>query len=893
MGFSEPIGRFYVAVGMDTSELRAEINRANRVMRKALGSEAISLSQDLAKAVTASVAGFAALGIAAVKMAADMEQVEVGFRTLLKSASAAKAVMKDIQTFSADTPFEFSEIAPAARSLLAFGISAGDLIPTLTRLGDISSGIGQPIGQIAEIYGKARVQGRLFQEDINQLTGRGIPIIQELAKQFGVTESEVRKLVEKGRVHFTNLEQAVTSLTTKSGMFSGGMQAQSQTVNGLLSTLRDDVSAIMRSIGEDIAKAFDLRGVIASMSESINKIRADYAKNGALLVDPFSKTTYAVVALAGAIAGALIPSLQLLKGWAVVAIVPLLPLAAKVAAVAVVLWGLYEIAYKLYDSRDRIAAFFEVLTTGARMAYNSIREGFANLFADLAGVMRSSIQDSQIAQYLAEPLAKMQVAFHKMAQESRGNVKAALEEQQRAVWVLGRQYDGTTSAIVRMVQASGDWRTMLQSIIGQISQVIPAVGALARIMGQAATTYKPAGSAAPIPSPASGGGKSGRDLASEAKSISESIRSEWMQATKDEETILNDWYDKQLEALNKSKSANKTYHEDLLRLKETYLAKSRDISEREGEEQMQRLAEQHQREAEMAAQRSDAFRRQIEEEGAESSKMAERLEEIRTGQALEKQLWDDYRAADLQAYMQHLNQKNTAFLQSLSSQREAMSLYRQLSEEANRSSLSYLVEGYQTLYSGLTDALTGVITGAKSAAQAMKDLGLQLITMVVKWMVQRQLAATMSKGLEKAMTASSVASAALTAKAWAPAAAMVAAATFGASTASAAAGLTALSGLSRALARVAVPGMANGGVVTRPTLAMIGEGGGPEAVIPLDRAGGLGGETRVTLNVHNNTGTPAQARQQTTRNGQEVVVDLFLDAFARDVNGLRTVLKGA
>ena len=55
----------------------------------------------------------------------------------------------------------------------------------------------------------------------------------------------------------------------------------------------------------------------------------------------------------------------------------------------------------------------------------------------------------------------------------------------------------------------------------------------------------------------------------------------------------------------------------------------------------------------------------------------------------------------------------------------------------------------------------------------------------------------------------------------------------------------------------------------------------------------MGGETRVTVNVHNNTGTPTQARQQTTRNGQEVVVDLFLDAFARDVNGLRTVLKGA
>lgn len=888
MGFSEPVGRFYVAVGMDTSELRAEINRANRVMRKALGSEAIALSQDLAKAVTASVAGLAALGVAAVKMAADMEQVEVGFTTILKSASAAKMVLKDIQAFAASTPFEFGELAPAARSLLAFGVSAGDLIPTLTNLGNISSGIGQPIGEIAEIYGKARVQGRLFMEDINQLTGRGIPVIQELAKQFRVTEAEVRKLVEKGRVNFGNLQQAIINLSTGTGMFAGGMQAQSQTINGLLSTLRDDVITIMRDIGSEIAKAFDLQDVIKSMSESIGKIRQEYANSGRFLVDPFSKSTYAVVGLSAAIAGSLIPSLQLMKGWALASLVPLLPIAAKVAAVALVLYGLLEIAYKLYESRGQVVAFFEVITTGARMAYNSIREGFANLFADLVGIMRTSIQDSQIAQYLAEPLAKMQVAFHKMAQESRNNVKAALEEQARACWVLSGQYNGVTSSIVQMIRASGDWRTMLQSIIGQISQVIPAVGALAKIMGQAATTYKPA--AAPAPAPLPGGGKKGSDLASEAKSISDSIKSEWMQATKDEETILNAWYDKQLEQLNKSKAASKTYHDDLIRLKETYLSKVRDLSEKEYDKQMEDLSLAKQKQADEEKQALDNAARNEDIQNQLAEELNARIEAVKSGQKIEQQLWKDYRTGDMQAYLQHVNQQNIAFMQSLRGRQEAISLHQKLLEDAHRSSLSYMVEGYQTLYTGLTDALVGVITGSKSAAQAMKELGMQLITMVVKWMVQRQLAATMSKGLEKAMTASSVASAALTAKAWAPAAAMVAAATFGASTATAAAGLTALSGLSRALA---IPGLAKGGIVTSPTLAMIGEGKGPEAVIPLDRLGNMGGETRVTLNVHNNTGTPAQARQQTTRNGQEVVVDLFLDAFARDVNGLRTVLKGA
>jgi hypothetical protein len=49
-----------------------------------------------------------------------------------------------------------------------------------------------------------------------------------------------------------------------------------------------------------------------------------------------------------------------------------------------------------------------------------------------------------------------------------------------------------------------------------------------------------------------------------------------------------------------------------------------------------------------------------------------------------------------------------------------------------------------------------------------------------------------------------------------------------------------------------IPMLANGGIVTGPTLAMIGEGRGPEAVIPLDRMSefGMGGGTTVNINVN-------------------------------------------
>jgi tape measure domain-containing protein len=238
-------------VGMSAQATSAKVGRAFQTSAKAISG----------LAVTASKAGVAIAGIASsaalfkgVKLAADMESTAVAFKTLTGSAETANQVLGELRKLGAETPFEFPELADAGRKLIAFGEGADTVAETLRRVGDVSSGVQAPIGEIAELYGKARVQGRLFGEDINQLTGRGIPIIGELAKQFGVAESEVKKLVEEGKVGFPNLEKAFISLTSKGGTFFGMMEEQSKTFNGRISTLTDTVNESLRTIGEPIMR---------------------------------------------------------------------------------------------------------------------------------------------------------------------------------------------------------------------------------------------------------------------------------------------------------------------------------------------------------------------------------------------------------------------------------------------------------------------------------------------------------------------------------------------------------------------------------------------------------------------------------------------------------------
>ena len=210
------------------------------------------------------------VGVKAINAAADFEQTKVAFSTLIGDAGKAEQTLAKLRELGAQTPFEFPELADAGRKLIAFGESADTVPETLRRIGDVSAGVQAPINEIAELYGKARVQGRLFAEDINQLTGRGVPIIGELAKQFGVSDSEVKKLVESGKVGFPNIEKAFVSMTSQGGKFSGMMEAQSKTTSGMFSTLKDTINEVFLTLGTPINDA--IRPLISEAIALVSKL---------------------------------------------------------------------------------------------------------------------------------------------------------------------------------------------------------------------------------------------------------------------------------------------------------------------------------------------------------------------------------------------------------------------------------------------------------------------------------------------------------------------------------------------------------------------------------------------------------------------------------------------
>lgn len=181
----------------------------------------------------------------------EFQKLQVAMETMLQSKAKAEALMAQMVQTAATTPFDLMQVTSGAKQLLAYGLEADKVNETLIRLGDIAAGLSIPLGDLVYLYGTTMTQGRLYTQDFNQFVGRGIPLISELAKQFGVAENKVKDLVEEGKVGFPQIQKVIEDLTNEGGMFGGLMEKQSQTISGQISNIEDAFDMMFNEIGQN------------------------------------------------------------------------------------------------------------------------------------------------------------------------------------------------------------------------------------------------------------------------------------------------------------------------------------------------------------------------------------------------------------------------------------------------------------------------------------------------------------------------------------------------------------------------------------------------------------------------------------------------------------------
>lgn len=197
--------------------------------------------------VGGAIAGAGAIGI---KTAAQLEQADIAFSTMLGSGEKAKAFLADLNQFAAKTPFDLPGLQKSASSLISVGIDANKVIPIMTSLGNATSGMGtgaEGVKRATVALQQMQAAGRITGQDLNQLRDAGVPVFELLAAATGKTTAEVAALAQAGKLGKTELDQLMGALETGKGLerFNGLMEKQSASLTGLWSTAKDQFTVGM------------------------------------------------------------------------------------------------------------------------------------------------------------------------------------------------------------------------------------------------------------------------------------------------------------------------------------------------------------------------------------------------------------------------------------------------------------------------------------------------------------------------------------------------------------------------------------------------------------------------------------------------------------------------
>ena len=207
---------------------------------------------------------------------AEMEQYTTSLEVMLGSTEKASAMIEKMRDFAAKTPLTLENVISGGSLLMSYGVDESNLIDTMTKLGDLASGNAEKMDRITLAYGQMLAKGKVTGEELRQMTEAGVPLQAALAESIGVTGEEFFKMVSAGKVGIDALNKAITELTTGNGKFAGMMEKQSQTMQGMLSTLLDNLSEFMRKMGEG---AF---GEVKSALQEASDLLAEWEEDGTL-----------------------------------------------------------------------------------------------------------------------------------------------------------------------------------------------------------------------------------------------------------------------------------------------------------------------------------------------------------------------------------------------------------------------------------------------------------------------------------------------------------------------------------------------------------------------------------------------------------------------------------
>lgn len=278
-------GEIAARVTLDTSQLDKDVQRATGKFRQI----SQSAQQESNRMRDALLGVGKAMGIAfsaqqaiafvkqVVNVRAEIQALEVSFRTLLGSQQASAELMRQMKEFAAATPLQLGDLAKGAQTMLGFNVNPDEIMPMLKAIGDISMGDAQKFQSLTLAFSQMQSVGKLMGQDLLQMINAGFSPLAVMADKTGKSIGELKEEMSAGAISAEMVKQAFIDATSEGGQFFGMLSGQGDTVKGALAQLSGAFTDMFNGIGEQS------EGLIKGSVKSVQWLIENYETLGKVL----------------------------------------------------------------------------------------------------------------------------------------------------------------------------------------------------------------------------------------------------------------------------------------------------------------------------------------------------------------------------------------------------------------------------------------------------------------------------------------------------------------------------------------------------------------------------------------------------------------------------------
>lgn len=289
----------------------------------------------------------------AMKAGVEMEKARISYQVLTGDVEKGNKLFAQTSEFANVTPFNTDEVQKAGKTLMAFGVAAEDIIPTMNTIGDISALSSRSFDDMAMIYGKVVANGKLMGAELNMLVDAGFNPLMQISERTGESMAALRKRMELGQIGVAEVQQAFIDATGEGGRFNGGMDKISKTIGGKWSTLMGKITFAVGGLVES------MNGFFTTIIDGLISVTDWMTKN----VDTLIVVGYTVAGLGAAwlaYSGYLAIVAAVTSGLTIKQLALNIAMSANpIGIVVVLIGGLIAAFVALYKTNDKVKGFFD------------------------------------------------------------------------------------------------------------------------------------------------------------------------------------------------------------------------------------------------------------------------------------------------------------------------------------------------------------------------------------------------------------------------------------------------------------------------------------------------------------------------------------------------------